>query len=179
MPPLTRSRRARDAAVETPSWLLELPGELTVEIARQLLALDLPTALRLCQSCRQLHERLVSVRADAEARRLRWLPELAGRHVVKHDGRSLTGVDLGLVCSFAAGGLLPTTGTSSWTLRVNVPYESDTLTLQYERQRNQGFMDLGVCNAECENAWGFNLHTGRIRRILKGVMISMGTAHRS
>jgi hypothetical protein len=156
MPPLTRSRRARDAAVETPNWLLELPGELTVEIARQLLALDLPTALRLCQSCRQLHERLATVRAEAEARRLRWLPELADGHVVKHDGRSLTGVTgPSDWMPVAAANLLPTTGVSSWTLRVAVD------------DHNEGFMDLGVCDADGKNAWGFNLLTGKIRRASK------------
>lgn len=82
---------------------------------------------------------------------------------------------------FAAGCLLPTTGISAWKLRINADERrrvtrsaATSTSVGYGKvARNNGYMDLGVCGADCKQAWGFNLHTGNLRRVGVGLQSSL------
>ena len=88
-----RVQRRRTTHQATDFCLLELPAELIIMIARRSLGIDLPTSLHLSGACHWLRDTLAAVRADAEGRRLRWLPDLASGHGVEHNGLTLTGLN--------------------------------------------------------------------------------------
>ena len=67
---LTRSSAAHGAARLFD--LLTLPDDLLVKVARHALAMEVPAALRLLQTCTALKVRLGVVRAEAEARKIEW-----------------------------------------------------------------------------------------------------------
>lgn len=132
--------------------LLALPEDILEFIGRLVLAADLPAGLRLRQSCGALHGRLELIKAEAEARRLRWVE--AVRHGISADGQVLTsGHDSssGLM-SWAVGPLLPVQGKSSWSVKVEVSHN------------NNGSMFIGVCDAAGCNAWGMCLKNGLLYR---------------
>ena len=60
---VTRSSAARARLFD----LLTLPDELLILVARHALAMEVPAALRLLQTCKALHNRLGVVPAEAEA----------------------------------------------------------------------------------------------------------------
>ena len=72
-------------------------GELLDLVAAATLTLHLPSALRLSQACTALRGRLAAVRAAAEARRLRWVPELTNTNkiAITDEGRAIVRVDGG------------------------------------------------------------------------------------
>ena len=110
MPP--RTRRASSAGPSRFCLLEELPNELMIEAAHFLVVVDLPSAMRLCSTCKALRDKLEGVRTLAEARRLRWEPDLADGHGIEDEGCTLTGLTNALYNDFAAGSLLPTTGST-------------------------------------------------------------------
>eukprot|EP00966_Prymnesium_polylepis_P281395 6502294-Prymnesium_polylepis.1 len=68
------------------AMLFDLPAELQQCVAVLLLASDRRSAQRLRQACKVLRARLALVKQQAEARRLRWLPELTVRHKISNPG---------------------------------------------------------------------------------------------
>ena len=145
-----RSARLATQHLSRLRLLALLPDELILEIAKHTLALDLPACLRLRQCCKTLREVVDapqagggrSVRAEAEARRLRW--EEAVHNEISANGLVLTSVydpDSILILPWAHGPLLPVTGKSSWAIKVE-----------------QGHAFIGVCDAAGLNAWGLIYH---------------------
>ena len=151
-------RSARLAAQQPPppSLFALLPVELVLTIAKHALALHLPTCLSLRQSCKELREVVDapqagggrSVRAEAEARRLRW--EEAVHNEISANGQVLTTVvdpDSNSLRPWAYGPLLPVTGNSSWAIKVEPTYAI-----------------VGVCDAAGLNSWGLRLFHGCLFR---------------
>ena len=136
--------------------LLGLPEEVVLVIVEYVLALDLPACLRLRQCCKTLREVIDapqagggrSVRAEAEARRLRW--EEVMHHEISANGQVLTGVkdpnSIGIMI-WAHGPLLPVTGKSSWAIKLE-----------------QGHALIGVCDAAGLNTWSLKLDHGCLYR---------------
>jgi hypothetical protein len=140
--------------------ILDLVDEVMDLVGRATLANSLRDALRLCQTCRALHTKLEALRRLAEARRLRWLPDLTAKHAISDDGYRLTVLGGGdKVEPWAAGGLLPTAGRSAWTIRIE------------QSRRNDGNgMWVGVCDTAARWGWGVSLYSGRLRRISRGAL---------
>ena len=166
---------AADAATATPSKLFQKlldhgDGELLDLVAAAMLALDLPSMLRLTQACTALRGRLAAVRAAAEARRLRWVEALTdmNAYVVSNEGRTLTWKDHVMATMPAAvGPLLPATGRVSFSVRIEKAHMS------------YGFMTIGVvglsigaCGRDrgyvsmktCSCAWALFLYDGTLMR---------------
>ena len=148
-------------------------------------------AVRLCQVCQTLRVKFEGLKALAEARRLRWLPNMSAEHLISQDGRSLTctrspGSDD--ILPWVTGGLLPVQGRSAWTIRVlcatntSLPPASISRSASHlnpltfflhARQvvrslRNDGNgMWIGVCDATARCAWGLFLHSGRLRCVCR------------
>ena len=150
---VTRARaRATAAAAAAP--LLGLPEDLELYVARLTLADHLPAALRLSQTCTALRSRLAVLLPDAAARRLRWVPSLSGGMTVRD--RSLVARPARDDIAWAAGELLPTTGTSTWTMKVD----------------NSGWhsacgVRIGVSDADARHAWGLRLYSGTLYRFVR------------
>ena len=150
---------APDAAPQ--NSLLGLPEELLHLVADALLHKHLPSALRLNQACTALRGRLAAVRAAAEARRLRWVPELmdTDRLAISDEGRKLTVAGGRHHGSWAAGPLLPTAGRVSFSVRIE---ESGRDWSEYQ---NAGAdMYIGVCNEANDCAWGLHPYNGKLGR---------------
>ena len=85
---VTRSSAARARLFD----MLALPDDLLVAVARHTLAMEVPAALRLLQTCKALQARLDVVRAEAEALKLCWVEEGMRRHTISEDdGLTLVG----------------------------------------------------------------------------------------
>lgn len=124
-------------------------------IGRSAIANSTRDALRLCQASRSVRIRLEAVRAHAAARRLCWLPSLSANHEISDSGRAMTVLPVrdDSVEPWVAGGLLPTTGTSTWRLSVD------------KSKRNDGNgIWIGVCDETATCGWGVFLKSGRLRR---------------
>ena len=144
-PPRTRSASAAAAAAPLPdapaeapqNSLLGLPEELLHLVADALLHKHLPSALRLRQASTALRGRLAAVRAAAEARRLRWVPEVTNTNdlAISDEGRVLTRVGNNVSYASASGSLLPTAGRVSFSVRIE------------KSEGNFGDMLIGVCSA--------------------------------
>ena len=151
MSPITRSA-ARAARVT----LLSLPDELLEAIARSLIATnDMCAAVHLCGACsKEIAVRLEMVKVEAEARRLRWLPDITRHHTISDHGRTaLFSYDhelSELLSGWTAGGPLPTAGVSSWKVQV------------VGSEENVGYMRIGVCTNDNKYGWGFNLFSGKL-----------------
>lgn len=91
-----------------------------------------------------------TVKQVAEARRLRWQPELTVWHRVSDDGTTLQRVqDYGHARPWAAGPPLPATGSTAWQARVHAHADADVL--------------IGVCDAAtCRHAWALHLLSGKL-----------------
>lgn len=107
--------------------------------------------LRLAQSCKDLRAKLVSLLSEVVAkRRLFWEQESTRLHVLSDNGQALsmdhTAHDGD--ASWATGSLLPTTGTSSWRMRVC----------------SEGFggIYVGVCDAAARVSFGLCLYNGYV-----------------
>ena len=135
--------------------LLSLPDELFGEVSRICLAADLISALRLRQTCQGLRRRLEAVTAEAERRRLQWLPELitgdSGADYVLH--RNVRISKLGYTNLWAIGPRLPTTGKSSWEIVVD---SAPSASLR-----------IGVCDILARCCWCLCLRTGKLNRFIK------------
>ena len=134
--------------------LLGLPEELLHLVADALLHKHLPSALRLRQASTALRGRLAAVRAAAEARRLRWVPELTDTdlNAISDEGRRLTMMGYDNILSWAAGPLLPTAGRVSFSVRIE------------ESNENRGGLVIGVCNEAGTCAWGLRPYDGKLFR---------------
>ena len=132
--------------------LLTLPDELILTIARNALRNDLPSGLRIRQVSKILQRKCQPLKAEAESRRLRWMAELTDNHEISNEARTLTRVPGAPVCPWAAGGLLPTSGRSSFTVRVE------------QSAGNQGMCYIGVCDKPGRCCWGFYPHSGTLLR---------------
>ena len=132
--------------------LLALPDDLMLVVARHALAIELPAALRLLQTCTVLHARLdVVIRAEVKALRLCWLEVVL--HSIGDDGLTLHVLGShGDKLPYAAGPLLPTVGRSTWAVRVETSLS------------NVGLLHLGVCDAACRSTWSLELNEGRLHR---------------
>ena len=128
-----------------------IPDELLHLLVLSILEDDLPGALALRLLCRSVRERLEPVLRDVEARRLRWDPELthtcdivgeARRSLVRREGKN----------TWAACQLLPSTGRSSWVVRID------------RSANNRGRMIIGVCDSPGLCGWGVSLMNGRLVR---------------
>ena len=136
--------------------LTRLPNDVLVSIGSHVLGADLPCALGLCQISRRLRDVLSATLAEqAEARRLRWIAKYTvGHEIVDGDCRTLqrTPGPQNSTAAWAVGPVLPTSGCSSWALRI------------LQSAGNRGSMFIGVCDARCECYWGLYPHTGEILR---------------
>ena len=124
--------------------MLSLPDDLLLKISKHVLTIDLPSALRLLQTCASLRMRLAASGAVANARRLRWEEAGMSRHAVSADGLSLWRGVAAAELPWAAGPLLPTVGQSSWTVRV-----ADVIRI--------GWLYIGVCDAASLDSWSLFL----------------------
>ena len=109
VPPTTRAAARASAAYILD--LLALPDELLLLAARQLLKADLPSALRLCETSAAVRAKLPEIKAEAEARRLKWLPEMTVKHSISNEGRT---------CSHSRAGCCPRDragGRAAWAAR--------------------------------------------------------------
>lgn len=134
--------------------LTRLPADILLGIGKHVLSTDLPCALGMCQVSHRLHEVLASsMAAQAERRRLRWLADLTvGHEIVDRECRTLQRNVLSDGDPWAVGPVLPTTGCSSWALRI------------LQSAGNRGSMFIGVCDARCQCYWGLYPHTGELLR---------------
>ena len=155
--------------------LEELPDDILFVVARCVLSFDTRAAARLCQANKLFGDRLQEIWAMAHARRIRWLPEMTELHEIGNDDRTLiaagpvdedlltlqtvdveymdgrgnTGFNSG-TRSWAVGGLLPSTGRTEWTVRID--------------QSANGRMLLGVCEESGAFGWGLEPYDGRLHR---------------
>ena len=139
--------------------LLDLQSDILELVAWAVLANSPCDALCLCQACHLLRSKLHAVRDMAATRRLRWEPVLTVKHKINESGITLT---VGAIFErtdpepWAAGGLLPTIGRSSWKVRVE------------NSKRNDGNgIWIGVCDAAVRISWGLLLYSGRLRRMCR------------
>ena len=132
--------------------LLDLPDDLLVKVARHALAMEVPAALRLLQTCKALQARLGAIGAEAEALKLCWVEEGMVEHTISEDGLTLTRTGCGPRMSWASGSLLPTVGRSTWAVRVE------------KSAGNNGGLHIGVCDATGRNAWSLYLYFGMLYR---------------
>ena len=96
--------------------------------------------------------------APEEADWIQWEPEVTQQHEISEDGLSITLV-LDMLqttsfggCPWAACGILPTEGKSTWTIRVDNSAE------------NSGCLSIGICDAQAMHAWGLSLSSGKLLR---------------
>lgn len=116
--------------------LLCLPDDLIGELAWRILLREVKGACNFCAASRCLTQFAKAVMQWAYKRRAMWLHEYANGHLIFN--RTLLGLQYH--CSynvFAAGNMLPTKGVTAWNLYVELSFY------------NAGFMDLGVCDKEC------------------------------
>ena len=119
--------------------LLELPEELLLKVSA-LLAIDLPSTLRLLQACTLLNARLASVREAAQAQRHKWLQMFTMRIQLSNGGRTATSsTSHHTLASWTAGHMLPISMASSWHVRID--------------QGESGQMNIGLCDAQRSYAW--------------------------
>jgi hypothetical protein len=141
----------------TPLTLLSLPSDERDEIFSLVLSMHLPSALRLCQTCSLL--RHAAFVAEAEARRLHWWPELSCGVEINNEGCTATQTDnedaFDGYYRCAVGSLLPTTGNSSWRVRVDTCFED---------AGGQG-LTIGVCDVQARCCWGLDVETGKLQRV--------------
>jgi hypothetical protein len=136
------------------SPLSELPEELMVHITEHVLGMDLPSALRLCQTSPAFHRMLAPIREQVEARRLRWESEQTAAKSISHDGLSLRRVGGGRHLAWAAGQCLPSEGPRwAWSVRIERSHCND----------GSG-MTIGVCDDVHGCAWGVNPFSGLLWR---------------
>lgn len=141
----------------------QLPDDVLFAIARAALAMETRAAVQLCISSMTLSSRLDAIVQLARARRLCWQRELSMYHRVCGDARTLIADGLtaddgttllvdanGNSHSWAVGSLLPTAGTSRWSMKI-------------ERCAN-GRMVLGACDAAGVCGWGIEPHSGVLNR---------------
>ena len=149
---VTRSIAARARLFD----LLSLPDDLLLTVARHALAMEVPAALRLLQTCKALQARLGAIGAEAEALKLCWVEEGMVEHTISEDGLTLTEEDGGTYAQrlpWASGPLLPTVGRSTWAVRVEKSRYGD------------GFgVNIGVCDAAQRNRWALYLIHGKLWR---------------
>lgn len=139
--------------------LLDLDDDLLHAIARCLMSQDLPAALRLLQTCRQLLASLHAVKTEAAARRLQLQPQLSCRAEIEGDGATLTRAPSALStqsAAWAAGGLLPTIGTFKWRVHTNLAPTN-----------RRCLIFVGVCDAACTTAWVAAPFQGRLTRLAR------------
>ena len=132
--------------------LAELPDELFDEFAAAALERDLPSALYLRQTCKQFRRKLEGIKEEAEKRRLQWLPEMAGNHTITSGRRTIINRTGFKGFSWAATQPLPTSGKSTWRMRVDFS------------KHNRGEMLLGVCLEDASDAWSLDPSDGRLTR---------------
>ena len=142
--------RARSRARAEACGLLELPDELLLYIGEFAFS-DLPSALRLQQTCKRWRQILAPVQQKAVARRLRW-NDAAGVHLVgSHTKRSVIGASNN-TSWYAAVNLLPQTGVSKFCLRITRACDGT------------GYHRVGICDGDDTFGWGFNPCTGSLMR---------------
>lgn len=137
-----------------------LNNDMLLHISWMLLADHLPSALRMSITSNSMREALDYVVRAAESRRLRWLPNFTyWLDISKQNNRTITrssGV-YGRRCArplkafkeqpWAACRLLPTSGKTSWTVRID-----------------HGPVVIGVCDAANTCGWGLNAEFRRLDR---------------
>ena len=160
-----------------PHGLLSLPDELMLHAATLLLTDSLPSALRLCGANSALWSRLEPVRVAAAARRLQWVI-LSCPGILSSSGSSSPACSLSncertftfnrgpVIGPWTAGRLLPTSGTSSWRVRVDCQSTAG------------GGLCIGVCDEECRHHWSMyqlvdrpycSLSTGMLQHGSQGI----------
>lgn len=150
-------------------FLPSLPDDLLGELALRILRFNVRSAHDFCAASRHLQRFAAAVKRWAREVCAEWAPEHANGHLILD--RTLVGLQFHCPYTvFAAGNLLPREGVTAWNLYVQLS------------SYNSGFVDLGVCDRECEVrvlisplffrsqrpcasqvAWGLNLHTGKLR----------------
>ena len=147
--PRTRAEAARAAATKL---LIELPDDLFQHVARFLLAKHLPTALLLRQASKGLRDKLEPSREAASKRRLNWIHEYSDpAATISSDRMRATLLDYsGTV--FVVGTLLPSTGTSSWKVRMDNSFAGEAK------------ISFGVCDPSGCCSWGFSPGEGMLVR---------------
>ena len=144
---------------------------------------EVASACNFCAVSRLLQHLAPAVKQWASEICAQWLHEYANGHLIL--GQTLVGLQYHCPYQvFAAGNMLPTKGVTAWNLYVELSLF------------NSGFMDLGVCDEECnvcarptalftspssnvhawpQMAWGLNLYTGKLRHAFR---ITFNEPHR-
>jgi hypothetical protein len=112
---------AAHAIDEVQSQVLELPDELLHHVMDRLLVSEPPGIVRFASACKQLHVRLEEEKQAARRRQHRWLPELTQPGVSLSDGDRTAKRTCDSVARhfYTKGRILPLTGISTWTVRID------------------------------------------------------------
>jgi len=137
----------------------ELPNDVLLAVGEAILALNLPAALQLRAASVHHRQLLESLKAKAEQRRLRWLPQLSSLpsthpafYQICNEGRTVRRVPFHRGWVWAVGSLLPTQGKSSWRVRVD----------QLGEISKGGSLCIGVADEAARNAWGLSIPSGQL-----------------
>ena len=86
-----------------------------------------------------------------------WQQDVTQQHAVSDDGRFLTRSHalVGRDDAWAAGSLLPASGTTWWRVAISRKVQSG------------GLLCVGICDADCSVAWGLHLESGRLLRLAR------------
>lgn len=132
--------------------LLQLPDELLLAIVLRLCSAPsgVSAALRLSATCKLVSVWLEAVKRQVEARRrMRWSGENPHVHrgalAIAETGNSLTAAT-GKQWKLALGRTLPTTGCSTWSVRIS--------------RSKGGYIQVGVATEDGSVAWSLALYLG-------------------
>ena len=118
-------------------FLPSLPDDLLGELALRILRFNVRSAHDFCAASRHLQRFAAAVKRWAREVCAEWAQEHANGHLILD--RTLVGLQFHCPYTvFAAGNLLPKEGVTAWNLYVQLS------------SYNSGFVDLGVCDRECE-----------------------------
>jgi sulfur relay (sulfurtransferase) complex TusBCD TusD component (DsrE family) len=146
----------------TPKMLLALPVEISYNIAWRVLAMDLSSALHLCNTCHTLRTQFSAMKSAAEKQRLHFDNERSMGGLLASNDSVFTRQDSGSSdYSLAVCQELPIEGLSS----VRVLVERDRTSVQHwtELVCSTG-VSIGVCDAARRNMWLVNTQNGELLR---------------
>ena len=84
---------------------------------------------------------------------MRWVEDLTRSHTISGDGLTLSKIGGNLQNAWATGELLPSTGVSSWGVRIT------------KSRMNLGYLRVGVCDSSATCAYALMLADGRLNRL--------------
>ena len=133
--------------------LLTLPEELTLEITYR--CASVRDGARLTQACSALHAQQAAHWISSMSRilRLEWDPAFTKQHTISNERTLLRYYSHGGTPWAAGKAVLPTSGKSSWQMRIDQSHDND------------GRMTLGVCDEAARCGWGLQCAIGMLQRV--------------